>query len=199
MEDSNIGRRVKIKFFRQDLNKTRRLKKVWRKPKGLHSKLRLNKKGHERTPSQGYRLPRKLRGKVIKLVRNFNDLENVKKILIASTVGLKKKVEIVKVAKEKGIEIINVKEVDKFLSDVESMLSKKRDVKKKRVDKKKKTKAELEKKESTADSGKTEEEEKKNVSKKLTENVEQKQAQPKPVSSAPKSGVVHQATAPKQK
>ena len=189
---------MKINFIRQDTNKTKRLKKVWRKPKGLQSKIRLNKRGHERRPSQGYRSPRKLRGNLVQMVHNFNDLEDVKEIIIASTVGLRKRVELAKAAKEKSIEILNIKDVDKFLKDVEDKLAKKKDTKKVKEDKKKKTKEELEKKEVKQDE-KSDEEEKKEVSKKLTEGVDQKQAQTKIVDSAPKEQSVHRATAPKQK
>ncbi|MAG52936.1 MAG: hypothetical protein CMH62_03170 [Nanoarchaeota archaeon] len=197
MVENNNLKKEKIRFVRQDTNKTKRLKKIWRKPKGLQSKLRLGKKGHARTPSQGYRSPRSVRLKEsTKLVHNLNDLENVERIIIASTVGLRKKVDLVKKAKELKIKILNLKDVDKFLKDVEEKLSKKKEVKKTREAKKQKTKDELEKKEAVKEE-KSEEEEKKEVSKKLTEGVKQKPVEA--VAEKAPTQQIQRATAPKQK
>tara|TARA_Y100000310_G_scaffold342571_1_gene446368 strand:- start:1222 stop:1821 length:600 start_codon:yes stop_codon:yes gene_type:complete len=192
-------RNEKPRFIRQDTNKTKRLKKVWRKPKGLHSKIRLNKRGHAKKPSLGYGSPKSIRGgKKFKLVHNLNELEDAKSVVISSSVGLKKKVEILKIAQEKKLEILNVKQIDKFLKDVEEKLKQKKEKKKKVVEKKEKKKKELEKKEAKGEEVKSEEEEKKDISKKLAENVKQKPTEI--VDTKPsKSQDVHRATAPKQK
>lgn len=60
MNNKNVIRKKKPKFIRQDTNRAKKFKIKWRKPKGMHSKLRLNKKGHQKSPSQGYRAPKKL-------------------------------------------------------------------------------------------------------------------------------------------
>jgi large subunit ribosomal protein L32e len=192
MEEKTVTRKKKPNFIRQDTNKQKNLGNKWRKPRGLHSKLRLNKKGHAKTPSQGYRGPRSLRVKDVKRVFNVNELEDVKKIIIASTVGLRKKVEIVKQAQEKGIEIINVKDVDAFLKTVDEGLSKKKEVKKVKEEKKKKIKAELEKKE-------VKKEEKKEEDKKEEPKAEIKDVKSaKIVDNVPKKQQnIHRATAPK--
>ena len=80
MEGNKITRKEKPNFVRQDTNKTKRLKKNWRRPRGFHSKIRLNKKGHAKSPSQGYRNPKEIRGKELNLVYNLKDLENLKEI-----------------------------------------------------------------------------------------------------------------------
>jgi large subunit ribosomal protein L32e len=198
MERNNTFKKVKINFVRQDTNKTKRLKKIWRKPKGLQSKLRLNKRGHAKTPSQGHRSPKKIRlNRKINLIYNLKDLENIKEGTIASSVGIKKRVEILNKAKKVGIPITNVKEIDRFLKDVESRLLKKKEAKKIRKEVKKKTKSELEKKEGEKGE-KSGEEEKKEISKKLTEGIEKK-SDVKIVDTKPNVKQVPRATAPKQK
>ena len=60
-----IRRRIKSRkpeFIRQDYHKKPGLKRKWRKPKGLHSKLRLNKRGKYKKVSKGYRSPWQVRG-----------------------------------------------------------------------------------------------------------------------------------------
>ena len=80
--------RRKLKLIRQDTNKEIGMEKKWRKPKGMHSKLRLNKKGHGRKPSPGYRAPREIRGKKeYSLVNSIKDIGENRKIIIASNVG----------------------------------------------------------------------------------------------------------------
>ena len=101
-------------FFRQDAHK-KRLKKRWVKPRGLHSKVRLKKAGHARKVSDGYRVPREVRGlskeglKII-IVHNENELNNVDKekegIIISGNVGLRNKIPLLKKSKEKGIKSI---------------------------------------------------------------------------------------------
>ena len=169
------------------------MEKKWRKPKGMHSKLRLNKKGHGWKPSPGYRNPKNIRGKKeYSLVNSIKDIGENRKILIASNVGLRKKVEMVKYSLEKGISIINVPNIEKFLRNVEEMLTEKKAEKKTRSDKKEKLKDELKKKEDKKDE-KDKKEEKKNV-----ENV-QKHTGAAFSDKLSKSQNIHRATAPKQK
>jgi len=89
---------------------------VWRKPKGNDNKMRLRWKGYPAVVSIGYRSPEEVRGlhpsgfETI-IVYNAKDLESVdpqrQAIYIARTVGLKKRLEIIKKAKELGIKILN--------------------------------------------------------------------------------------------
>ena len=198
MVDKKIIRKKKPNFVRQDTNKTKRLKKVWRKPKGLHSKIRLNKKGHAKSPSQGYRSPKNIRRKKHILVHALKDLENVKEVVIAKTVGKKKKLELLKKAKELGVNVLNIN-IDEFVKKVEEELKKKKESRKTKVAKREKKKKEAEKKEETKkEEKKDEEKEKKEISKKLAKDAKQKPTEI--VDNAPKAKPnVHRATAPKQK
>ncbi|MET1159414.1 MAG: 50S ribosomal protein L32e [Thermoprotei archaeon] len=88
----------------------------WRKPKGLDNKMRLKLKGYPPLVEVGYRSPRKVRGlhpsgKKPVVVHCVKDLEGLDPdthiIYIGSTVGLKKRIEITRVALEKGFKIAN--------------------------------------------------------------------------------------------
>ena len=115
-----VRKQIKAKkpnFIRQDAHKKDKLKAKWRKPKGLQSKMRLHKKGYSRSPSQGWRSPKTVRGldasglEVVHVAR-LQDLQNVTKdqgIIIQSTVGAKNKIALLKAAQEKNIRVLNLK------------------------------------------------------------------------------------------
>jgi large subunit ribosomal protein L32e len=50
------------KFIRQDAHKHKRVKQVWRAPKGLHSKMKDSKKGYRAKLQGGYQTPKAVRG-----------------------------------------------------------------------------------------------------------------------------------------
>ena len=122
-------------FFRQDYTKKDRLARVWRKPKGVDSKLRKHMHGHGFLPSTGYRGPAAVRymhksGLMPMIVNNVKELDKldpkVNGAIIASTVGKKKKVEIVNAADAKSIRIFNYKDNAKFLQAVKDTLDAKK-------------------------------------------------------------------------
>ena len=49
-------------FIRQDNPKRKKLSYKWRKPKGIHSKIRHHFKGRRKMPSPGYKSPAAVRG-----------------------------------------------------------------------------------------------------------------------------------------
>ncbi len=139
-------KRKKPKFIRTDAVK-KRLKKRWVRARGLHSKIRLKKAGHQKKVSNGYGSPKKVRGLsrdglIQVIVFNENELGAVNKekegIIIAKNVGTKKKVSLLKKAKEKGIKVLNL--------NIDEYLKKKEEEIKKRLQKKRKKEEEKEKK-----------------------------------------------------
>src|SRR3989344_9241701 len=56
-----IAKKRKPSFVRQDSHKKRKLGLPWRMPRGIDSKIRLNKRGYRTAPSQGYRSPEAVR------------------------------------------------------------------------------------------------------------------------------------------
>jgi large subunit ribosomal protein L32e len=109
-------RRKKPKFRRQEWFRYKRLGKSWRRPKGLHSKMRTNKKYRPNVVRIGYGSPKLVRGlhpsgfKEV-MVYNVNDLEGVdpktEAVRIGHSVGTKKRIELEKKADKLGIRVLN--------------------------------------------------------------------------------------------
>lgn len=140
-------------FLRQDAHK-KRLRARWVKPRGLHSKVRLRKRGHPGKVSSGYGFPKEVRGlskEGLKIIRiyNENELGKVNKekegIIIAGGVGLKNKVLLLKKAKEKGINVLNL-DVEDYLKKKGEEINRRLEKKKAKEEKKKKKKEEKEEK-----------------------------------------------------
>lgn len=115
----NHRRRQKAKkpqFGRQQADDKVKLRdKGWRKPTGRHSKYR-QRYGGKKIVVSGYGSPKKIRnlhpsGYQEILIHNPGELESVNKseqaVRIASTVGVKKRLDIEKKAKELGLKILN--------------------------------------------------------------------------------------------
>jgi len=101
-------------FVTQDSWKRKEVPRAWRKPRGLHSKMRLKHRGNPKIPSQGYRSPREVRylhpsGVKAVVVNSVKQLEVAKDaVIIASTVGIKKKLAMMKAATEKKLTVLNL-------------------------------------------------------------------------------------------
>ncbi|MEM1689350.1 MAG: 50S ribosomal protein L32e [Candidatus Hadarchaeales archaeon] len=104
------------KFKRQSWWRFKRLDESWRRPRGKDSKMRLQIKGKPPLVSIGYRSPKSERdlhpcGLKEVLVHNLKELEKVdpstQAIRISSTVGKRLKTQILKVAQERKIKVLN--------------------------------------------------------------------------------------------
>ena len=180
-----LKNRIKAKkpeFIRQDTNIRPRVKGGWRKPKGIHSKMRHNRRGKRKLPSPGYGSPAKVRGfhqsglKPV-LVENEEQVPSDKEygIIVSGRTGMKKKAEIIKKANEKGIKVLNL-DAEKFMKRVDEFLQAKKKPKqeKKAKEVKKEAKEEPKSEESKTHSESIEDkkkEEKKEKDKILTKKV----------------------------
>lgn len=151
LELKKVMKKKKPVFLKQDAHKVAKLEKHWRKPRGRHSKIRLKLRSYRKQPSVGYSLPKIVRGlnaQGIKEVHvhNLEDLKKVQKgegILIGRTVGLRKKIELLKKIKElKDLTVLNVKDIDKFIKETEEKFLAKKKESEKREEGKKKSKEE---------------------------------------------------------
>lgn len=104
------------KFRRQEWFRFKRLGEKWRRPRGRDSKLRLRISGKGSLVSVGYRVPKAIRGLhpsglAEVLVKNLADLKKIdatrQAIRIASSVGRRKREQILKRAEELKIKVLN--------------------------------------------------------------------------------------------
>lgn len=145
----NMMKAKKPTFLRQDAHKLKRLGNKWRRSKGRHSQMREKRRGHRRSPKIGFSSPKEVRGLTREgfeqhVVHSLNDLDGKKTIIIGRTVGLRHRIDIVRKAKEKEIKILNVKNPEEFLKEVESRFKKKKEQPKQKTEKKEKTKVKTE-------------------------------------------------------
>jgi large subunit ribosomal protein L32e len=143
------------KFSRQSSHKKKRLGTKWRRPKGLHSKVRLQFRSRKKIVKIGYGTHKELKhvnkqGLKETLVHNLKDIEKIdakaEGILIAKGVGLKNRIEMVREAIKKNIVIINVKKPEEFLKRIDDGIKKKKEEKTEKKKEKEEKKKELEKK-----------------------------------------------------
>lgn len=103
------------KFKRQDNNKHKKLGSTWRKARGRHSRVRLEKKGAMKKPKIGYRAPEESRGihpsgyedVLVHNVSELEDLEEGQAARIASSVGGRKREQMLDKAEELDIKVLN--------------------------------------------------------------------------------------------
>jgi len=175
----------KPKFSRQDSHKKKKLENKWRKPKGLHSKMRLGKSGYKKSVKKGYGSPRSVKNlssEGIEKVNAFNkkDLEKIdtksQGVIISSGVSLKKRIDIIIEAEKKKIKILNIKDLSKYIKEAEEKREKaKKEKEERKKEKEKKKKAEEKKAKKTEGKGVEEkvidEEEKKKLEKKEKDKI----------------------------
>lgn len=93
-------------FLRSQFGKKKQLKKVWRRPRGLHSKLRKGIKNKGEKPNIGLKKPAAKKTERIFSVEGLKKAKG-KEIIIGSGVGKKKKVDIMKEAEKNKIKVLN--------------------------------------------------------------------------------------------
>lgn len=162
-----LAKRKQIKakkpvFVMQDAHKHKKLQQHWRKPRGIDSKIRLNLKGYNKRVQIGYGSPSAVKGLdrsglMPVIVANVDQLLRLDKekegAVISSSVGMKKRMDIINKAKSSNISILNVKNIDKALQAITDKIKAKKEEKEMREKKKtdKKTKEEKKKEDKLAE------------------------------------------------
>jgi len=160
----DIRKKLKKKrpsFHREDSHKVIKVKPKWRKPTGRHSKVRHQLRGYVKRVEPGYRSPVLIRGTHKSglfpvMINNVSDLNKVDKekqgIIIAAGVGKRKKVMILKKAKELGLVRFNIRDDDAFIKSVEDFIKARKE---KKQDNKKKKESKEKEKQKTAEEKKS--------------------------------------------
>ncbi|MCF7798713.1 hypothetical protein K9M74_02315 [Candidatus Woesearchaeota archaeon] len=104
-------------FTRHDAHKKKRVGTGWRRPKGRQNKMRLHRKGYAKIRSTGYSSPVDVRGlskegltqNVVANLKDFTTL-NAKKdgVIIASTVGGRKRIVLLDFIEKNNFTLINL-------------------------------------------------------------------------------------------
>ncbi len=140
-------------FIRHDAHKKKRVGTVWRRPTGRQNKMRLHKKGYARGRSTGYGSPVAVRNlsiqglsqNIVANLKDFSSLDATKDgIIIAGTVGDKKRLSLVAFAEKNKFTILNldIKKVrDSISKKLLSKKARKKDILKRKESKRAKAKA----------------------------------------------------------
>lgn len=154
LELKNRIKARKPDFVRADYNKEI-FKNKWRKPRGLHNKRRLKKKGHQKNPSPGYGSPKPVKylhksGLEIIHINSIRDLSKITRdnqaAVLSAQIGRRYKVEILEVCLKDKIRVLNVKDIGSYLSKIKSDLEQRKKEKKRKEEKKKVERTKAEKK-----------------------------------------------------
>ena len=131
LELRKIKKRKNPKFRRVESWRYKRVKDSWRKARGIDSQTRKKTKSGVKSPSVGYRGPKKVRGlhpsgyeevRVIS-IDDLKGLSNKKHaIKISGKLGTKKRISLVEYAQNRGFRILNMGISQRELESFESML-----------------------------------------------------------------------------
>jgi large subunit ribosomal protein L32e len=105
-------------FMRQGAHKHKRVKKAWRAPKGLHSKMRDSRRGYLVKIQQGYHTPKDVRGTdknglyptIVGNVAQLAALDPHKhSVIILGSLGARKRILIIEAANARKFAFVNAK------------------------------------------------------------------------------------------
>ncbi|NVM35126.1 MAG: 50S ribosomal protein L32e [Candidatus Lokiarchaeota archaeon] len=117
-------------FRRVESWRYKRVKDSWRKSRGIDSKTRKKKKSGVKSPSVGYRSPKKVRGihpsgyieARITTIQDLSDLnKNQHAIKISSKLGAKKRVALIDICQKRGFKILNLGISQKEIESLEAL------------------------------------------------------------------------------
>jgi large subunit ribosomal protein L32e len=129
------------KFVRDEAFKRKEIGTAWRKPRGQCNKSRKEMAGHAPIVKVGYKTPAALRGmsregKKLVRVDSAACLANLKKgniAILASGMGMRKKIPIIKEIIKVGATIQSIKKPEDFIKEFEKKCTSKKDARKSRV------------------------------------------------------------------
>jgi large subunit ribosomal protein L32e len=124
-------RRSRPVFKRHGSHRKAELSDRWKKPRGLHNKLKDNKRGCGPVVGDGYRTPKAVRGMHISglsivRVANVKELQGIDTAtqgIVIAGIGAKKQLEILAEASKRGIRVLN-HQLEKRISELKARAAK---------------------------------------------------------------------------
>ncbi len=109
----NMLKKRKPVFLAQDWYKRKRIRRRWRRPRGLQSKMRLQKRGKPAVVSSGWRSPRAVRGLtrqglqevIIRTARDLDLLGEGRIGVFHRQVSLRTRLMLITLAEERGLQL----------------------------------------------------------------------------------------------
>jgi len=156
----------------------------WRHPKGTDNKIAKGLKGYPKKIKVGYGSPGAAKdlhpsGFAIIIVNNIDELGKMdaktQGACISSTVGKKKRLDIIKKCSELGIKILNFKNAEEYAKKINEEIAAKREAKKRKGEEKEKKKKEKEKKAAEKEKKEITKEDKKDIADKIEESKEKEE------------------------
>ncbi len=155
LQQRNNSKRRKPPFVQRESNFTAGVKARWRYPQGRHSAIRQVHRGRQPMPTPGYGSPKAVKGLhpsglEIVLIHTIPELEKinaaVQGVVIANSVGMKKRLSLLQLAQAKKITVFNRRHLVEEISVIEKNLKDRHEVKKLRQQRKEKKESEKKKK-----------------------------------------------------
>jgi len=118
-------------FRRVESWRYKRVKESWRKARGIDSQTRKKEKSGVKSPTIGYRGPKKVRGlhpsgyEEVR-VSNIDDIRNLKRkrhaLKISSRLGAKKRLALIDYCQKRGYKILNLGITQKEIEGLEALI-----------------------------------------------------------------------------
>ena len=131
-----VYRKKRPTFLQQQAHTMKRLRKVWKQPRGNQSKMRMRHRGKAAMAGIGYRGPTAIRGLtaegkqriVIHNMKEFQDFvaagsSAMTSAVLSSTLGMRQRTMIVQAAVEKDITFANIGDGKAYLERVRELLA----------------------------------------------------------------------------
>ena len=118
-------------FRRVESWRYKRVKDSWRKARGIDSRTRIKSKSGVKSPSVGYRGPKKVRGLHpsgyeevrVHTINDLKDLNNKKHAIKVSTnLGVRKRISVIDYAQSRGFKVLNLGISQRELESLEAAL-----------------------------------------------------------------------------
>ena len=131
MQLRKLINKKKPSFRRVESWRYKRVNDPWRKARGIDSQTRKKKKSGVKSPTIGYRTPKKVRGLhpsgyIEVNVSNIQDLDNLNKkkhaINISGKLGAKKRITLLDYCQKRGFKILNLGISQKEIEGLEAMV-----------------------------------------------------------------------------